>query len=92
MKSQIVNYHYENARHQQVGVALVIEARSTLHIVMLRGRRLIHFQKPKSEEQFMRPAGITLTKGLRSFGGIAKRKGSTKAAKIWLAKARESIS
>jgi len=92
MKSQFVNYHYANARHQQVGVALVVEARSTLHIVMLKGKRLVHLQKPKSEEQFMRPAGVTLKKGLRSFGGIARRKGATKSAKTWLAKAKESIS
>ena len=39
----------------------------------------------------MSPAQVTLKKGVRQFGGIAKRKGSTKAARTWLAKAREVI-
>ena len=92
METQIVNYHYDKNGHQQVGVALVVEARSSLHIVMLKGRGLVHITKPKTEEQFMRPAGVTLKKGLRSLGGVAKRKGSTKAARTWMAKAREAVS
>ncbi len=93
MQSRIMNYHYDKAGHQQVGVCLVVDGRSALHIVMLRGKRgLVHISKPKSEEQYMRPADIPLKKGLRSLGGVAKRKGSTKAARTWMAKARECIS
>jgi len=87
----MMNYHYDKAGRQQVGVCLVVDGRSTLHIVMLRGRALIHFTKPKSEEQYMSPANITLKKGLSSLGGVARRKGSTKAARTWMAKAREAI-
>ena len=92
METQFVHYHHDKAGHQQVGIALVVEARSTLHIVMLKGRGLIHITKPKTEAEFMRLAGITLKKGLRSLGGVAKRKGSTKAARTWMAKAREGTS
>lgn len=92
MESRIMNYHYDKAGHQQVGVCLVVEGRSALHIVMLKGRGLVHVSKPKSEEQYMRPANITLKKGLSSFGGVARRKGSTKAARTWMAKAKETIS
>ncbi len=92
MEPQFVHYHHDKAGHQQVGVALVVEARSSLHIVMLKGHGLVHITKPKTEEQFMRPAGVALKNGLRSFGGIAKRKGSTKAARTWMAKAKEGIS
>ncbi len=92
METQFVHYHHDKSGHQQVGVALVIEARSSLHIIMLKGRGLVHIAKPKTEEQFMRPAGITLKQGLRSLGGVAQRKGSTKAARTWMAKAREGTS
>ena len=92
METQFVHYHHNKSGHQQVGVALVVETRSRLHIVMLKGRGLVHIAKPKSEEQFMRPAGIALKKGLQSLGGVAKRKGSTKAARSWMAKAREAVS
>jgi len=92
MQSRIMNYHYDKAGHQQTCCCLVVESRSTLHIVMLsRSGSLVHMAKPKSEEKFMRPSTVTLKKGLRSFGGIAKRRGSTKAARSWMAKAREAI-
>lgn len=93
MPSRIMNYHYDKAGHQQNCCCLVVESRSTLHIVMLsRSGSLVHMAKPKSEEQFMRPSTVTLKKGLRSFGGTARRRGSTKAARTWLSKAREEIS
>ena len=92
METQFVHYHHNRAGHQQVGVALVVEAGTKLHIVMVKGHGLIHITRPKTEEQFMHPAGITLKKGLRSLGGVARRKGSTKAARTWMAKARECIS
>lgn len=92
MQSRIMNYHYDKAGHQQHAACLVVEARSALHIVMLsRAGSLVHVSKPKSEEQYMSPSSTTLKKGLRTFGGIARRRGSTKAARSWMAKAREAI-
>jgi len=89
METSIVYYDPSNIGQK---TCLVIESRKRLHIVMIKGRGLVHLSIPESEAQYMRPAGVALKKGLRSFGGIARRKGSTKAAKTWLAKARESVS
>lgn len=89
MDTAIVYYDPSNIGQK---TCLVIESRSRLHIVMIKSRGVVHLSVPASEAQYMRPAGVTLTKGLRSFGGIARRKGSTKAARTWLTKAREEIS
>jgi hypothetical protein len=59
---------------------------------MITALGLIERAQPLEEEKFMTPAQVTLKKGVRQFGGIAKRKGSTKSARTWLAKAREAIS
>jgi len=88
METQIVFY----STYSDVKTCLVVPTSRRLHIVMIKNHGLVERSKPLDEEQFMRPAGITLKKGLSSFGGIARRKGSTKAARTWLAKAREGAS
>ena len=92
MDTSIVFYDPSISGLEGVKTCLVVESRKRLHIVMITSRGLTHKSLPSSEAEYMRPASITLKKGLRSFGGVAKRKGSTKAARTWLAKAREDIS
>ena len=87
MKTSIVYYH----RYEGVITALVVPTSRKLHVITFHAKRgLLHRATDLDEEQYMRPAGITLKKGLPKFGGIARRIGSTKAARTWLAKARES--
>jgi hypothetical protein len=88
MEVSIVSYH----THEGVKTCMVIPTSRKLHIVMITGHGLVEKSKPLDEERYMRPVSIALKKGIRQFGGIAKRKGSTKAARKWMAKAREYIS
>jgi len=88
MEASVVFYH----TLEGVITALVVPTSRKLHAVFFHGKRgLVHKAVSLDEEQFMRPA-MTLKKGLPKFGGIARRKGSTKAARAWLAKAREAAS
>lgn len=76
---------------QTTKTVLVVPTSRRLHVVFITSHRgLIERTLPLDEEKFMRPA-MTLKKGISKFGGIARRKGSTKAARKWLAKAREAI-
>ncbi len=89
METSIVYYH----THEGVITALVVPTSRKIHVLRFHSKRgLIHRAVTIDEEQFMRPAGIDLKKGLPKFGGIARRIGSTKAARTWLAKARENVS
>lgn len=76
---------------QDVKTCLVVPTARSLHVVMITSRGLVERARPLDEEQFMKPA-MDLKKGLSKFGGIARRTGSTKAARTWLAKAREATS
>jgi hypothetical protein len=88
MEASIVYYH----TLEGVITALVVPTSRKLHAVFFHAKRgLVHKAVALEEEQFMRQA-MELKKGLPKFGGIARRKGSTKAARTWLAKARECIS
>jgi hypothetical protein len=87
MEASFVHYH----THDGVKTCLVIPTSRKLHIVMITGLGLVERSKPLDEERYMRPSTVSLKKGIRQFGGIAKRKGSTKAARNWIAKARECI-
>ena len=88
MEASIVYYH----TLEGVITALVVPTSRRLHVVFFHGKRgMVHKTLPLDEDQFMEPA-MTLKKGLPTFGGIARRKGSTKAARKWIAKAREATS
>lgn len=92
MNTSIVFYDPSITGFSGTKTCLVIPARTRLHIIMCANNGLVHKWVPLSEAENMRPTGMSLKKGLRSFGGVARRKGSTKAARTWLAKARESSS
>jgi hypothetical protein len=83
--------YYYHTIDQDVKTCLVVPTARSLHVIMITSRGLVERTRPLVEEQFMKPA-MELKKGLRTFGGIARRKGSTKAARTWLTKAREAIS
>lgn len=87
MDTSIVYYHTEEG----VKTCVVVPTARKLHIIMITGKGLVHRAKPLDDEQFMRET-MPLKQGLSKFGGIARRSGSTKAARSWLAKARECIS
>ncbi len=87
MEASFVSYH----THEGVRTCLVVPTARKLHVIMITALGLTEKAQPLEEEKFMTPAQVTLKKGVRQFGGIAKRKGSTKAARTWLAKAREVI-
>lgn len=82
--------YYYHTIDQDVKTCLVVPTARSLHVIMITSRGLVERTRPLVEEQFMKPA-MELKKGLRTFGGIARRKGSTKAARTWLTKARETI-
>ena len=88
MEASIVFYHTID---QEVKTCLVVPTARRLHVVMITKAGLVERSRPLDEERYMKPA-MTLKKGLPKFGGIARRKGSTKAARAWLAKAREAAS
>ena len=89
MEASVVYYDPSNIGQK---TCLVVKSRKRLHIIMIKSRGLIHLSKPESESKFMRPVDTSLKKAIPSFGGIAKRKGSTKEARAWLKKARELAS
>ena len=88
MDTGIYFYHTIN---QDVKTCLVVPTSRSLHVVMITGRGLVERTRPLDDEQFMRPA-MPLKEGLSRLGGVARRKGSTKAARTWIDKARESMS
>jgi len=88
MEAGIFFYHTID---QDVRTCLVVPTARRLHVIFITSNRgLIERSMPLDEQKFMKPA-MDLSKGLPKFGGIARRKGSTKAAKKWMAKAREAI-
>jgi hypothetical protein len=88
MDTSIVSYHIDGCFR----TCLVVPTSRKLHIVMITGRGLVARTADLDQERFMTVVNTPLKKGLASFGGIARRKGATKAARTWLAKAREGIS
>lgn len=88
MGTRIVSYH----THQGVKSCVVVPTARSLHIIIITCHGLTHVRKPLDEERYMRDSDAPLKKSLKRFGGIARRLGSTKAARTWLSKARESIS
>jgi len=87
METGIFFYHTID---QEVKTCLVVPTARRLHVVMITRAGLVERSRPLDESKYMKPA-MALTKGLPKFGGIARRKGSTKAARKWMAKAREAI-
>lgn len=88
MEPRIVYY---NPSNEGAKTALVIESRKRLHVILIKHNGLVHRSLPMVEERYMRDLDMPIKKAVRSFGGVARRKGSTKAARTWLAKARECI-
>jgi hypothetical protein len=88
MDTGIFFYHTAD---QTTKTVLVVPTSRRLHVVFITSHRgLIERTLPLDEQKFMKPA-MPLAKGLPKFGGVARRKGSTKAARKWMAKAREAI-
>ena len=88
MNTQLVYYRTEEG----VKTAIVVPARKILHVIMIGGTGLIHRSVQQDQERYMRPLDQPLKKAVTTFGGIAKRKGSTKEARTWLARARRAAS
>lgn len=87
METSFVSYH----THEGMKTCLVVPTSRKLHVIMITAVGLVEKAKPLEEEKFMTPANVIFKKGIRQFGGIARRMGSTKTARTWLAKAREVI-
>ena len=83
--------YFYTTMDQTTKTVLVVPTSRRLHIVVLHHKRgLVEQTLPLDEERYMKPA-MPLKKGLPKFGGVARRRGATKAARKWMAKAREAI-